>query len=210
MMTIFLYLIITLQCSRHSTLGKNTKQTFILLLVPRRSSCSKYATRGTRGLKQKTLQLHIYYFNIHQGPDGSMSQVVGLSNNSYKPITNTSWVRACLCKLQKKGALDSHPQVIKFTSCLPMVGSSLRVLRLLPPLKLVAMILLKVALNTKNQSINIHQLVRQKGEVTFDLKCALYGYEKTTRIISIIVNVNYFTGKVRPFLSCLSLVLLFF
>jgi hypothetical protein len=29
---------------------------------------------------------------------------------------------------------------IKFTSCLPMVGGSLRVLRLLPPLKLVAMI----------------------------------------------------------------------
>ena len=26
----------------------------------------------------------------------------------------------------KKGALDSQPQVIKFTSCLPMVGGSLR------------------------------------------------------------------------------------
>jgi hypothetical protein len=35
----------------------------------------------------------------------------------------------------KKGALDS--QVIKFTSCLPMVGGSLRIL---PPLQLVAMI----------------------------------------------------------------------
>jgi hypothetical protein len=37
-----------------------------------------------------------------------------------------------------------------------MVDGSLRVLWLLPPLKLVAMILLKVALNTKNinQSIN--------------------------------------------------------
>jgi hypothetical protein len=50
----------------------------------------------------------------------------------------------------KKGALDSQAQVIKFTSCLPMVGGSLRVLRLLPPLKLVANdiaeILLKVAL----------------------------------------------------------------
>jgi hypothetical protein len=32
-----------------------------------------------------------------------------------------------------------------------MVGGSLRVLWLLPPLKLVGMILLKVALNTKNQ-----------------------------------------------------------
>jgi hypothetical protein len=37
--------------------------------------------------------------------------VVGLPNNSYKPITNTAWVRARLCKL-KKGPLDSQPQVI--------------------------------------------------------------------------------------------------
>ena len=42
--------------------------------------------------------------------------------------------------ITKTGALDLQPQVIKFTSCLPMVGGSLRVLRLLPPLKLVAMI----------------------------------------------------------------------
>jgi hypothetical protein len=39
----------------------------------------------------------------------------------------------------------------KFTSCLPMVGGSHRVLQLLPPLKLVAMILLKVALSTIKQ-----------------------------------------------------------
>ena len=30
-----------------------------------------------------------------------MSWAVGLSNNSYKPITNTAWVRARRCKLQK-------------------------------------------------------------------------------------------------------------
>jgi hypothetical protein len=56
----------------------------------------------------------------------------------------------------KKGALDSQPKVIKFTSCLPMVGGSLWVLQLLPPLKLfadLAEILLKVALNTINQYI---------------------------------------------------------
>jgi hypothetical protein len=40
----------------------------------------------------------------------------------------------------KKGTLDSQPQVIEFISCLPMVDGSLLVLRLLPPLKLVAMI----------------------------------------------------------------------
>jgi hypothetical protein len=40
----------------------------------------------------------------------------------------------------KKGTLDSQPLVIKFTSCLPRVGGSLRLLRFHPPLKLVAMI----------------------------------------------------------------------
>jgi hypothetical protein len=40
----------------------------------------------------------------------------------------------------KKGALDPQPPVIKFTSCLPMVGGSLWVLRLLPLVKLFAMI----------------------------------------------------------------------
>ena len=64
-----------------------------------------------------------------------MSQVVGLPNNSYKSITNTAWGRGLIN--YNKGALDSQPQVIKFTSCLPMVGGSLRVLQLLPPLKLV-------------------------------------------------------------------------
>ena len=33
---------------------------------------------------------------------GSMSQVVELPNNSYKLITNTTWVPARLCKLQKR------------------------------------------------------------------------------------------------------------
>jgi hypothetical protein len=63
-------------------------------------------------------------------------------------------------QITRKGALDLQPQVIKFTNCLPMVDGSLWVLRLLPPLKLAAMIeiaeiLLKVALNTINQSNQI-------------------------------------------------------
>ena len=40
----------------------------------------------------------------------------------------------------KKGALDSQSHVIKFTSCLPMVGGFSPGTPLLPPLKLVAMI----------------------------------------------------------------------
>ena len=68
--------------------------------------------------------------------------VVGLPNNSYKG--NLAYHEygvgsRRLCKLQKRYT-RLIAQVIKFTSCLPMVGGSLRVLRLLPPLQLVAMI----------------------------------------------------------------------
>ena len=41
-------------------------------------------------------------FTLLKSPGGSMSWVVGLLNNSYKPITNTAWVRAGLCNLQKR------------------------------------------------------------------------------------------------------------
>ena len=40
-------------------------------------------------------------FHEFLGPGGSMSWVVGLPNNSYKPITNRAWVHTRLCKLQK-------------------------------------------------------------------------------------------------------------
>ena len=46
------------------------------------------------------LQVMICPFSF-EGAGGSMSQVVGLPNNSYKPIPNTVWVRARLCKSQK-------------------------------------------------------------------------------------------------------------
>jgi hypothetical protein len=73
-----------------------------------------------------------------------------------------SWIHTSLSPIRhgftpgfvnyKKGALDSQPQVIKFTSCFLMVGGSFW---LLPPLKTgrhdIVEILLKVALNTKNQ-----------------------------------------------------------
>ena len=41
-------------------------------------------------------------FNIFLGTVcGSLSYLIGLSSNSYKYITNESWVRVRLCKLQK-------------------------------------------------------------------------------------------------------------
>jgi hypothetical protein len=67
-----------------------------------------------------------------------MSYVARLHYNSYQPVTNTVCVRARLCTLQNR-CIRLAATNDKFTSCLLMVGGSLRVLRLLP-LKLVAMI----------------------------------------------------------------------
>ena len=60
--------------------------------------------------------------------------VVGLPNNTHKPITNTTWVRARFVSYKK-----GWPQVAAASNkgYLSMVGGSLRPL---PPLKLVAMI----------------------------------------------------------------------
>ena len=52
----------------------------------------------------------------------------------------------------KKGALNSQPQVIKFTSCFPMIGESFRVIQASLTTKTghhdIAAILLKVPLST--------------------------------------------------------------
>ena len=54
----------------------------------------------------------------------------------------------------KKGALDSQPQVIKFTSCFPMVGGTPAFSTTKTGRHDIAEILLKVALNTINQPTN--------------------------------------------------------
>jgi hypothetical protein len=58
-------------------------------------------------------------------------------------------------KISKKSALDSQLQVIKFTSCLPVVGGSLRPLPASSTTKTgrhdKSEILLKVALSTINE-----------------------------------------------------------
>ena len=95
-----------------------------------------------------------HYCNIclSKGPGGSMSQVVGLPNNSYKPITNTAWVRAWLYKLQKRytrltAASDKvYPLLVPgrwFSPGTP-ASSTTKTGR-----HDIAEILLKVALNTK-------------------------------------------------------------
>jgi len=78
--------------------------------------------------------VHLYICNNIEGP-GWLNEL-----GHWKPITNTAWVQARLCKLQKRVHSTRQLHEIKFTSCLPMVGGSLWVLRLPPPLKLVATI----------------------------------------------------------------------
>jgi hypothetical protein len=93
--------------------------------------------------------------------------------------------------------LDSQPQVIKLTNCLPMVGCSLQVPRLLPPLKLVAMrveILLKVALNTKYCLFICVSLLFCNGQWwsfvaytkyrTYILTCFCYYYISSSKLFS--------------------------
>jgi hypothetical protein len=45
-----------------------------------------------------------------------MSLVVGLPNNSYKPITKTAWVRARLCKLQNGRLAAASDKVYQLLS----------------------------------------------------------------------------------------------
>ena len=86
-----------------------------------------------------------------------MSQVVGLPNNSYKPVTNTAWVCARLCKLQKgctrlAAANDKVYQLLahgQWFSLGTPNSSTTKTGR-----HDIAEILLTVALSTKHQSIN--------------------------------------------------------
>ena len=85
-----------------------------------------------------------------------VAQWVGLPNNSYNPITYTAWVPAQLCKLQKRVHLTSLPsdkvyQLLAqgqwFSPGTP-ASSTTKTGR-----QDIAEILLKVALNSINQSI---------------------------------------------------------
>ena len=83
-----------------------------------------------------------------------MSWVVGLPNNSYRPLTNMAWVRARLCKLQKgctrlTVASDKVYQLLahgRWFSPGPPASSTTKTGR-----HDIAEILLKVALNTIHQ-----------------------------------------------------------
>jgi hypothetical protein len=98
-----------------------------------------------------------------------MSYIVG-SNNSYKPITNTAWVRARLCKLQKgctrlAAASDKVYQLLAhgwwFSSSTP-ASSTTKTGR-----HDIAEILLKVAL--KHQKSNQIKLLINNNSLTISI-----------------------------------------
>jgi hypothetical protein len=80
-----------------------------------------------------------------------------IANNSHKPITNTAWLRARLCKLQKgctrlataSDKVDQFPAYGRWFSPGTPATSNTKIGR-----HDIAEILLKVALNTINKSIN--------------------------------------------------------
>ena len=103
-----------------------------------------------------------------------MSQVVGLPNNSYKPITNTVWVRARLCKLQKgctRLASDTVDQLLTygrwFSPGTP--GSSTTKTGRHD----IAEILLKVALNTKTNLVYMYTRIAKNTFKYIQLFCII-------------------------------------
>ena len=133
-----------------------------------------------------------------------MSQVVGLPNNSYKPITNTAWVRARLCKLQKRctrlaAASDKVYQLLAhgrwFSQGTP-ASSTTKTGR-----HDIAEILLKVALNTKNQSINQTTNVGSSNPAN----CKVYliqhyviKFVSDLRLVSSFLRVPLFPPPIKP------------
>ena len=139
-----------------------------------------------------------------------MSQVIGLPNNSYKPITNTAWVRARLCKLQK--------------GCTRLTTTSDKVYQLLahgrwfspgtPASSItktghhdITEILLKVALSNKNEikSNQIHLIrsvidtklsVYQSSVCVLNVFCHSKNKQKTSTAIDIIISCEINFGEI--------------
>ena len=82
----------------------------------------------------------VYVYYVFRGPGGSMSQVVDYLTTHTRPSQIWHGFTPSFVNYTRLAA-----QVIKFTSYLPMVSGSLRVLWLPPPLKLVTMIQLNIA-----------------------------------------------------------------
>ena len=127
-----------------------------------------------------------------------MSQVVGLSNSSFKPITNTAWVRPRLCKLQKgctrlAAASDKAYQLLVhgrwFYPGTP-ASSTTKTGR-----HYIAEILLKGALNTKNKINQSYQVARLSSY--FDIRVYTFVQSWFLNIIN-----NFFLHFIKKQIAC--------
>ena len=141
------------RCTPANEFTLSTSGTFEIFTLPKKSL---KIPKGVIGSTIRPLISHD--IKLTTCPSGKKTTVYLLTHrvhvckvfNRFPKARVAQWVRPSLSPIRrwftpgfvnyKAGALDSQPQVIKFTSCLPMIGGFLRVLRLLPPLKLVAMI----------------------------------------------------------------------
>ena len=133
----------------------------------------------------------LYPNQLFKGPGGSMSQVVGLLSNSYKPITNTAWVCTQLCKLQK-GCIRLAAENAKvyqlfahgrwFSPCTP-ASFTTKIGR-----HDIDEILLKVVLNTKNQN--------QSSQTSCKNKYIKY-YNRVYHLSVNLVSKNTYLSKPR-------------
>jgi hypothetical protein len=104
------------------------------------------------------------------------------------------WIRARLCELQKKVALDSQPQVIKLTSCLSIVGSTPASSTTKTGRHNIAEILLKAALNTKNQIKSKLRRIEKSRNISLSLypRQLILAKINDTTVISFILQLCYF------------------
>jgi hypothetical protein len=133
-------------------------------------------------------------FIIQIGPGGSMSKVVALPNNSCKPVTNTAWVRARFCKLQK--------------GCNRLAATSDNVYQLLPVTTVsattkigrhdIAEILPQVALSTINQ-------IKSTKSVNFNptTTTTINLYQQFTQYIASIVLFSFSTNTFKYYQNML-------
>ena len=130
---------------------------------------------------------------LNRGPGGSISKVVGIPNNSCKPITNTAWVRSRFSKLQKvctriAAASDKAYQLLahgRWLSPGTPSSSTTKTGR-----HDIADILLKKALNTKKSNQSNQPMLNTNttgvtsgvgtthttGTPAFILGCRLFGF----------------------------------
>ena len=158
----------------------------------------------TLSLKRYTGNSLLIKPRIQRVFEGTMSWVVGLANNSYKPITNTVWVRARFCKLQKRctrltDASDKVYQLLVHGRWFSPASSTTKTGR-----HDIAEILLKVALSTIKIKSNQRVFVPKGSSKLHPLhncssKFRLTVYVEILQSLLVVLSFFYLRLLITPF-----------